>query len=223
MQAIPRRPYLYRHNTALSRQAATGQLQLRPLRRILIPTCRPSRILLCLQTLTGERALIASLWPPRLLHRCASLSPSYHEGAAVCRTGVFPVKIRQAKPLYLTFACPRLLTYRPSSLFPPLYTCACHSSKRHWTRSSARAYIPPASSCRHRNLRALVFLSLHPPTSACITSAKASGLIRIPFFGRRIPGLGLRILQAFSAAALLPLEHNGDVQGSVIRDCDPWC
>ena len=74
--------------------------------------------MLCLQTLTGERALIASLWPPRPLHRCASLSPSYDEGAAVCRTGVFPVKIRQAKPLYLTFACPRLPTYRPSSLFP---------------------------------------------------------------------------------------------------------
>lgn len=30
MQATPRRPYLYRRNTPLGRQAATGQLQLRP-------------------------------------------------------------------------------------------------------------------------------------------------------------------------------------------------
>jgi len=73
---------------------------------------------------------------------------------------VFPVKTRQAKPLYLTFACLRLLTV-PTGRLPSFLLC-----------TSARGIVPndighvgrqgpvlPAISCGHRNLPTLVFLS----------------------------------------------------------------
>jgi hypothetical protein len=141
---------------------------------------------------------------------------------------VSPVKTRQAKPLYLTFACLRLPTCLPTGCLLSFLLCpsACAivpNDIGHVSRLGPS--ILPAISCRHRNFGALVFLSLLPSYfSLHCERERRLVLFVFPFSVGGFLGLGLRILQAFSAATPASLDQNGYVQGSGVgRDRDSWC
>lgn len=196
MQAIPRRPYPYRHLTPLSCQAAAGQLQLRPSQRILIPTSRfftYHAVLAVLAKLSrAERALIVSLVSGKsgFAHRCASLSLrtlKAQDWRVPCKDTPGQTTISHFRLSSLTY----LPTYRLSSLFPSLYKCACCCLKRHWTRKPTRAVY---SSCYLvRTLQfsgARILITTPLLLLSAVANAKASGPYSCSLFGRRISGLG---------------------------------
>jgi len=141
MQVILRRPCLYRHNTPLSCQAATGQLQLRPPRRIPIPTCHPSRILAVLAN--SRRGACADRLSSRtLLTGALAYRFLQHEGAAASSMQNWRVPCKVDTPGQTTISHFRLssLTYLPAAF--PLSSSAhvrVTLFQRHWTRTLTRA------------------------------------------------------------------------------------